>query len=357
MANPVPQQQINFADMLAGLSRPWKSNIWNVPNAGIPIPFIPQVQPGTESSWSFLSPPEPTSQVVTMPMPAPPGVAAPSVTPTVPSTYGASVSAMTVPNITIPDVAIPAAPEMPGGMTVEQAKVMGAALAPNVNLQPLTQADIFGSADPRATIGLLPEHLKTLVDMRAGARTQKAAEDAAAVALAKQTQGLDVAQDIAKDIPKQKQASDLAQFGAKAAERLTAQKAKTDRDTKQAELSLGRLKLLSEINKKAGSYVDMLNNEKARIQLLASTPGGASQITEAQARMAGILDLLPDAEALPFYQNYLTSIGMLPPELQAKMGLPPDMIAKIMLKSQRSLGGTNEFNATGVTFTPKTGGK
>lgn len=286
---------------------------------------------------------------------APPAAAAPMVTPTMPDIYGVNASAQgaSIPNVRIPDIAIPAAPVMPGGMTVEQAIAMGQAFAPNVNLQPLTQTDIFGSADPRATIGLLPEHLKTLVDMRAGARTQKAGEDAAAVALAKQTQGLDFAQDIAKDIPKQKQASDLAQFGAKSTERLTAQKAKTDRDTEQAKLDAGRLKALYEVSMKPTNYTEMLNQEKSRIQLLAGTAGGAQHITEAQARMAGILDLLPDAEALPFYQNYLTSIGLLPPEMQAKMGLPPDMIAKIMMKSQRSLGGTNEFNAIGTTFTEK----
>lgn len=285
-----------------------------------------------------------------------PQVAQP-ITPTMPSTYGASASVSGIPNVTIPDVAIPDAPVMPAGMTVEQAIAMGQALAPNVNLQPLTQTDIFGSADPRATIGLLPEHLKTLVDMRAGARTQKANEDAAAVALAKQTQGLDFAQDVAKDIPRQKQASDLAQYGAKSAERLTAQKAKTDRDTKQAELSLGRLKLLAEVSKPAGNYVDMLNNEKARIQLLAGTPGGERQITEAQARMAKLTDEMPDNEALTFYNEYMTNLGLLPPELQAKMTLPPDMLNRIMLKADRALGNTNAFTAVGTTFTPKTAPK
>lgn len=353
-AQPVPQK-LNFAEILAGLARP---GAWNIPSAGgTTIPFLPQPAAGTESPFLYLAPPEPINQVVRMPISAPPVTAvAPPVAPIMPSAYGANVSVSGIPKVNIPDVTIPPEPTMPAGMTLEQAIAMGSALAPNVNLQPLTRQDILGTEDPRSLIGLLPEHVKQLMDTRTGLRASKAAEDAAAVALAKQTQGLDVAQDIAKDIPKQQQARDIAQYGAKAAEKLTAQKAKYDRDTEQTKLDAGRLKALYEVSRQPINYTEMLNQEKSRILLLSGQPGGESQITAAQARMAGIVERMSDAEAATYIRDYATSLGLLPPDMQAKMALPPDMMANLMIKAKRSVSDVTP-SATGVTFTPKPGGK
>ena len=273
---------------------------------------------------------------------------------TPPVDIGAGVAVAAMPNVSIPNIPIPAAPTMPGGITVEQAIAMGASLAPNVNLQPLTQAEIFGSADPRATLGLLPENLSALVDMRAGARSQKAADDAAAVALAKQTQGIDVAQDIAKDIPKTQERKDIAVYGTKAQERLEAQKQQAERNREVAKL---KWDFFTKVATKATTHKDIWEQEVARLHYIASQPGGEKQITEAQARIAKIPQGMSDADALDALMILNEKLGALSPEMRAKMsGLIPESIIKdLTIKATRAVASRSNA-ATGVTFTPKAGG-
>lgn len=348
---------MTVADILSALTtNPAGRNTWKIPTAGTPgVPWLaPQGPQNMEAPYLYLAPPEPTSQVVTMPMPTPPVAAvAPPVAPTMPDTSGVSASVSGIPSVNIPDVAIPPAPVMPAGMTVEQAIAMGQALAPNVNLQPLTRQDILGTEDTSSLIGLLPQHVQQLMDTRTGLRASKAAEDAAAVALAKQTQGLDVAQDIAKDIPRQQQASALAQFGAKSTERLAAQKAKTDRDTEQSKLDAERIKLLYTANTKGATPDDELKQRIAAIKLRKSY---GLDITQDMAEVAGLAPGIATATALEILiqDNANAAAFRDNPTLAKAYTLPPEMrlMLEQKIKSAQASTPTKDLPAMSNTGAP-----
>lgn len=322
------------------VSRPITQPYGLIPSAlGGYNPLVLPTQPVNMASGRIAMPVAPTTEV-----------AQPPVTPVVDTGAGVQVAAM--PNVSIPNIPIPAAPEMPGGMTVEQAKAMGAALAPNVNIQPLTRQDIIGTENLRDIIGLLPENVKDIVDTRSAIRGQKAAEDAAAVALAKQTQGLDVAQDVMQKAPELQARKDVAVYGAKATERLEAQKQQAERNKALAGF---KWDALVKLNTKASTPKDMLEQEVARIKLLAMQPGGEKQITASQANIAGLVKTMSGPDSMQFLQDFTTSIGMLPPELQAKFSgaITPD----VMLMLQQNIATMKDVPqmAGGVAMTPPRG--
>ena len=273
---------------------------------------------------------------------------------------GISMTGQNIPNVTIPDVAIPSAPTMPAGMTLEQAKAMGAALAPNVNLQPLTMQDIIGTENLRSTIGLLPENVKDIIDTRTQLRATKAAEDAAAVELARQNSGLAFAQDIAKDIPKEQAAMARTEYATKAQERLSAQGDKARRDIEQAKITADinreKFKVLIASQTAGTDYEGQLK------QLIAKTKisywmGNEKDITANQAALSGIINKISTESALNMMLENNANIAALPPELQAQFGLPPEILAALQKIATPALTGIGQPGATGVKVRVPDGGK
>lgn len=352
---------MNFAEILAGISRPWKNNTFNIPSAGgtTIIPFAPQPAANAEHPFLFLSPPEPSYPVSRMPITQPaPAQAVALPAPVISEAPTANTGMSRMPNANIPDILIPPAATMPAGITIEQAIAMGKALAPNINLQPLTKQDILGTENTNELIGLLPEHLKTLIDTRTNLRANKAAEDTAAVALAKQTQGLDFAQDIAKDIPRQQQESARAEFTAKTEERKQAQRLQAEKNIADRAYRLETWKAVATVGKQADTNKERLEQIVAGLKIKVLTdPNGLANLSADQAAILGLAKTLSGPEALQFKADFENSFGLLPPAMQATFRKAIPQATWDMIDSKIATMNIGANPGVQTTFTPKTGVK